>query len=95
VSNTIKWYQQAHEKNTAQGDGTMFEDLTTEEYFALGFAIVVMLAGLYRIFTSGRHSSNFFNWLLVIFTGACVYLWRSGIALEAYTYIKTVLITPY
>jgi len=61
---------------------------------ALGFGVVIILMGLYRIITSGKHSSNFFNWLMVLSTGACIYLWRSGLAMEWYLYIKNVLITP-
>ena len=73
----------------------MFEGLTIEEWVVLGFGGFVILWGLYRIITSGRHGSNFFYWLLIVFTGACIYLWRSGIGLETYLYIKNVLLTPY
>ena len=72
----------------------MFEGLNVEDVFALGFGTVVILWGLYRIFTSGKHGSNFLNWLLVLLAGACLYLWQSGHGLDAYLYIKTSLLTP-
>ena len=72
----------------------MFEDLNIEDMFALGFGTIVILWGLYRIFTSGRHGSNFLNWAIVIAAGACLYLWQSGHGLEAYLYIKNNLMTP-
>ena len=73
----------------------IFEGMPSEELFVFGFGCAVILWCIYRIFTSGKYGSSILYWLLAIISGVSLYLWRSGIGLEWYSYIKTALITPY
>ena len=73
----------------------MFTEMTPEEIFVLGFGCLVMVWGLYKILTSGKFGSRFFYWLLVLGTGAVLWLWRSGYALKIYAWLKNMMVTPY
>lgn len=72
----------------------MYFGLSNEELIIIGLVAFVILWALWRILSGYRHDSKFFYWIILIVSGASLWLWYSGNGALVYKWAKGVIGTP-
>ena len=72
----------------------MYFGYSLPEFAVFTVAALIVIWALWRIFSSGRLSSNFVFWFIIFATIFSLWAWRSGTAVYYYEKIKTEIATP-
>ncbi|MFO7962711.1 MAG: hypothetical protein R6U50_02205 [Desulfobacterales bacterium] len=72
----------------------MYFGYTGPELMIFGLAAFAILWSLIKILILERHTSKFLYWFVLIATCLSLWLWRSGIAADAYLQVRLWIGTP-